>query len=123
MNRKAVVIMTIFTCIAMTLTGCNDDDGGKAPTVDVTGIWEGQVSGGNEIMLDLVQIDGKVTGAAYGGGESGQVSGTVEESKFRFKIEWRVSGLTTSAEAYVDGDRMTGTGTEDGYTGTFSATR
>ena len=84
-------------------------------TVDVTGVWQGDVaragSGGGSIGLMLHQSGPKVTGNLMGsssiGVDVGPIDGIVSGDTFRFRS---LRGGATG-ELQVNGDEMTGTGT------------
>jgi len=85
-------------------------------TVDVTGIWEGDIHsstgpGGGGLALTLEQKGAKVVGTsrlrATGGQNNGTVQGTVSGDTLRFRDQ---RGAFTG-ELQVNGDDMTGPGT------------
>jgi len=85
-------------------------------TVDVTGIWEGDIHsatgpGGGGLALTLQQKGAKVVGTsrlpATGGQNNGTVEGTVSGDTLRFRDQRRAF----TGELQVNGDDMTGPGT------------
>ena len=85
-------------------------------TVDVTGIWEGDIHsatgpGGGGLALTLQQQGAKVVGTsrlpATGGQNNGTVEGTVSGDTLRFHDQRRAF----TGELQVNGDDMTGPGT------------
>jgi hypothetical protein len=85
-------------------------------TVDVTGIWEGDIHsatgpGGGGLALTLQQKGAKVVGTsrlpATGGQNNGTVEGTVSGDTLRLHDQRRAF----TGELQVNGDDMTGPGT------------
>jgi hypothetical protein len=111
--------MLAVGCLAVVpmacLVGCDDGGdsggGGEAPTVDVTGFWEGTCNAGSTFAFNLTQdADGNVTGDAGTGGSHGNVTGTVGGNTFTFSITFGETGTAT-----VEGNVMTVTATPDQY--------
>jgi len=78
-------------------------------TVDVTGVWRGNIYGGAAMELTLQQSGARVNGQVKlspGTNYSGPIEGTVSGDTFRFSSQ----GGGVIGELQVNGDEMTGPG-------------
>lgn len=101
--------------------GCDDGGGGPAPTVDVTGRWEGTSGGGQAFTFDLVQTGASVSGTTTAGAYTAEVAGSVEGNRVEFTILWPDIEETVSAD--VTGNTLSGTVRQEDIEVPFSATR
>lgn len=116
------VVLVAMVGLALCLVGCEDGDD-DSPSVDVTGVWNGEFSSGLRMTMNLTQSGSSVHGLGsdtdrdawtFSGSVSGNtLTGTALTS----------SGPAGAVSATVSGNQMTGTWTQGGDSGTFVAIR
>ena len=124
-RMKSAIWLVVVTALAVG-SGCARPDWIEQTlvTVDVTGVWRGEYSGGGTaaagffLELKLQQNGPKVTGQLTHGNcncprDDGPIEGTVSGDIFSFRSNrGRITG-----KLQVDGDEMTGPGTGAGQGG------
>ena len=111
---KWLLALVVLVVAPVMFSGCeenNDNDSsqvGGLPEVNVTGVWDGHVRGGEPIMLTLRQVGAEVTGKVSRRGETGNLKGGVVGTSFTYKITWPRSMDTKGTAAVKDRQSMMG---------------
>lgn len=112
----SMAIITLAATVTL-FTGCEEDrnyqsiaaerGGNEAPSITVSGFWEGVDSRGITEALNLQQNGAAVTGDCSFGGHHGTVSGTVSGSQLTFSVNYE-TGATAAGTITRTGNNLSG---------------